>query len=124
MAYKCVHCTRTFNDSSRETLQGCSCGSRFFFYIRDDTLIRDAVADIEQMQLSEKEKGQMEADVRDIIGEHDAEKPVFLDFESIAIVKPGKYLLDLTKLFATNKPRVYKLEDGKYIVDLVAPFKR
>ena len=33
-------------------------------------------------------------------------------------LKPGKYLIDVTKLFSQHKPRIYKLEDGKYIVDL------
>lgn len=124
MAYRCVHCTQTYTDGSRETLQGCTCGSRFFFYIRDDKVIHDAVVDEQTQQLTPSEKRQMEADVREITGEHNEETPVFLDFESISIVKPGHYLLDLTKLFAMNKPRVYKLEDGKYIVDLVTPFRR
>ncbi len=124
MAYRCVHCTKTYGDGTRETLQGCTCGSRFFFYIRDDKLIQDAIIDEQTQQLSPSERKQMEEDVREIVGEQDVDKPVFLDFESISIIKPGKYLLDLTKLFAMNKPRVYKLEDGKYIVDLMTPFKR
>jgi predicted nucleic acid-binding Zn-ribbon protein len=57
-------------------------------------------------------------DVRDIAGVKDEEIPVFLDFESIRIVKPGKYLLDIGKLFEAGKPKVYQLEDGKYVVDL------
>jgi predicted nucleic acid-binding Zn-ribbon protein len=68
--------------------------------------------------LSTKEKEQMEQDVREITGIADEETPVFLDFESVMLVKPGKYLIDLHKLFAKDKPRVYKLEDGKYIIDL------
>jgi predicted nucleic acid-binding Zn-ribbon protein len=36
------------------------------------------------------------------------------------VLRPGKYLLDLQRLFAIDKPRIYKLEDGKYIVDLTA----
>lgn len=87
-------------------------------------MIQDAIIDEQTQQLSPSERKQMEEDVREIVGEQDVDKPVFLDFESISIIKPGKYLLDLTKLFAMNKPRVYKLEDGKYIVDLMTPFKR
>ena len=60
----------------------------------------------------------MERDVRELVGLRDEEVPVFLDFESIRIVKSGKYLLDLQKLFAQDKPRIYKLADGKYIIDL------
>lgn len=78
----------------------------------------------EELQLSSKEKMQVENDIRDIVGVRDEEVPVFLDFESVKIVKPGKYLLDLQKLFSAGKPRVYKLEDGKYIVDLTSSFRK
>ena len=70
-------------------------------------------------QLTSAEKVQMEEDVREIAGlEERPETPVFLDFESVRVMKPGKYLIDLAKLFAKDKPKVYHLEDGKYIVDL------
>ena len=75
------------------------------------------------LQLNAAEKEQIEHDVREIAGlEDEPEKPVFLDFESVKVIKPGKYLLDLGKLFHKGKPRVYHLEDGKYIVDLNVPF--
>lgn len=127
MPYKCVHCSKVYEDSSKELMNGCSngsCKSKFFFYISSEKLreiesVKSAVQGEEQpSELSAKEKKQMEQDVRDITGITDHETPIFLDFESIKIVKPGQYLLDLTKLFAVDKPRVYKLEDGKYIIDL------
>jgi len=71
-----------------------------------------------EMELSSKEKKQIEQDVRELVGIENEETPVFLDFESIKIVKPGKYLLDVQKLFAQDKPRIYKLADGKYVIDL------
>ena len=71
-----------------------------------------------EVELNIGEKKQMERDVRELTGIKDEETPVFLDFESIRIVKPGKYLLDVQKLFENNKPRIYKLADGKYIIDL------
>ena len=76
------------------------------------------LANPEVVDLSSEEKTRVEQDVREIVGIADEETPVFLDFESVKVIKPGKYLLDLGKLFAQNKPKVYKLEDGKYIVDL------
>ena len=122
MPYKCVHCTEVFEDGSKEILTGCSsCNSKFFFYIRKEKL-REIIEnkDKEIPELTSHEKEQIEQDVRDIAGIKDEETPVFLDFESIKIIKPGKYLLDLSKLFAMDKPRIYKLEEGKYIVDLSA----
>ena len=77
-----------------------------------DKLIKDYI------RSTDSYKKQIEADVREIAGIEDDEVPVFLDFESVKIVKPGKYLLDLTKLFENNKPKIYTLEEGKYIIDL------
>jgi len=47
--------------------------------------------------------------------------PVILDFESIRIMKPGKYELDLVSIFK-NDPLVFKLEEGKYVIDILQAF--
>lgn len=117
MPYRCVHCSKIYKDGAKEILEGCDCRSKFFFYIREEKLNEVLQNQIKEPELTIIEKEQMEEDVREIAGVND-EAPVFLDFESVKIVKPGKYLLDLQKLFSRDKPRVYKLEDGKYIVDL------
>ena len=93
MAYKCVHCNKIYKDGSREILQGCSsCKSKFFFYIKDDKLNEIIQNNQQEFQLTGVEKEQMEEDVRDIAGITNEDIPVFLDFESIKIIKPGKYL--------------------------------
>jgi len=77
------------------------------------------------IQLSPKEREQIEEDVYDIMGnEIDRDKPVILDIESIEILKPGTYSLDLVKLFHEKEPLIYKLEDGKYFVDIIETFKK
>lgn len=117
MPYRCVNCTATYEDYSSEVLNGCTnCRGKFFFYIKKEKL-KD-LATNKPLELSNEEKKQIEQDVRDIAGV-DEEKPVFLDVESIKIMKPGKYLIDIQKLFEVGKPRIYQLEDGKYIVDLI-----
>ncbi|MBS3091428.1 hypothetical protein J4217_03215 [Candidatus Pacearchaeota archaeon] len=120
MPYKCVHCSEIYDDGSKEVLEGCGkCKSKFFFYIKQEKL-KEILENKEIPALSTAEKKQMEKDVRDIVGAKNDENPIFLDFESIKVLKPGKYLLDLGKLFEMNKPRVYQLEDGKYIVDFTS----
>ena len=75
-------------------------------------------------KLTKKEKEQIEKDVLDILGDEiDREKPIVLDLESIRILKPGKYELDLVSLFK-KKPLIYRLEDGKYMIDLIESFKK
>ncbi len=122
MAYKCVHCSKLYKDGSQEILTGCSeCKSKFFFYIKEEKLKEILEKKEAEPELSQSEKNQIESDVRDIAGIEDEDVPIFLDFESIKIIKPGKYLLDLAKLFETDKPKIYQMEDGKYIVDLISP---
>jgi predicted nucleic acid-binding Zn-ribbon protein len=124
MPYRCVHCTAIYEDGSQNILSGCSkCGGKFFFYIKQDKLKQVLENLNKETELTSEEKTQMEEDVREITGIEDEDTPVFLDFESVSVIKPGKYVIDLTKLFSANKPRVYKLEDGKYIIDLASVLK-
>jgi predicted nucleic acid-binding Zn-ribbon protein len=124
MPYRCVHCSEIYDDGDKEVLEGCSsCKSKFFFYIRKEKLSEILANKEQEPELSEEEKDQIEQDVREIAGiEKEDDSPVYLDFESIRIIKPGKYLLDIQKLLTQKKPRVYQLEDGKYIVDLNESF--
>ena len=120
--YRCVHCSSFYKDGSNELLVGCTnCKSKFFFYIKEDKLKEIAANKELEPNLSDTEKEQIEQDIREIAGIEDEDTPVFLDFESVRVIKPGKYLLDLQKLFSMDKPRVYQIENGKYIVDLTKP---
>lgn len=119
MAYKCVHCSEIYKDGSKELVEGCSnCKSKFFFYIKEEKLKEMIDFGYTTPELSTSEKKQIEEDIREIAGIENEDEPVFLDFESVKVLKPGRYLLDLQKLFSMDKPRVYQIENGKYIVDL------
>jgi len=121
MPHQCVRCGEVYPDGSRKLLSGCDCGSRFFFFIR-----KEAIQKAEKLSadLTEEDREQMEKDVKDLVGVDNnfEDGPVFLDIESIKILKPGSYELDLIDLFK-KKPLVYKLEDGKYVIDLISTFK-
>lgn len=123
MPHQCVKCGVLHGDASSAILKGCtSCGGKLFFYVKDTDLKR---AKERSTDLSTKDKEQIEQDVYDIIGsEIDKELPVVLDFESINIIAPGKYELDLVNLFKKKQPLIYKLEDGKYMIDLIETFKK
>ena len=120
MAHQCVHCGQVYPTASKELLEGCKCGSHFFFFVRDNDLNK---LKEETENLTKAEKQEIEKDIREIIGvEEDEIKPVILDLESIHIVKPGKFEIDIVNLFK-KKPLVYKLEEGRYIIDLATTFK-
>lgn len=128
MPNQCIHCSKVYPDGSEEVLKGCSnCQSRFFFYISEEKLkkINESAGNEETtLKLTSAEKKQIEEDVREIVGIKEDEAPIVMDFESVKVLKPGKYLLDVVNLFSKERPLVYKLEDGKYIVDLAASLKR
>ena len=120
MPHQCVRCGTLHEDGSRGILQGCSnCGSKFFYFVKKDDI--KAVRELTS-NLSEQDREQMEKDAFDLVGEDEPEKPVVLDLESIRILGPGKFVLDLVDIFKGG-PLVYKLEDGKYIIDIASTFK-
>jgi uncharacterized protein len=122
MPHQCVHCGNVYPDGSRQLLEGCNCGSKFFYYIKQSK-IDNVDKDIQEtlFMLSNADKVRIEKDVREIIGlEEDIDKPVILDLESVRIVKPGKFEIDIVNLFSRKRPLIYRLEEGKYIIDLAA----
>jgi len=121
MPHRCVRCGTMYQDGSEQILQGCSCGAKLFFFVKK----KDTEAEEILENLSEKDKDQIENDVYDIIGvKKDEDKPIILDLESIKIKKPGKFELDLVNLFNKDHPLVYKLEEGKYVIDIAESFMR
>ena len=123
MPHQCVRCNSFYEDAAEEILKGCSCGGKLFFYIKKEKL-KEAQKVAEDVKLSKNEKEQIEKDVFDLVGQEvDKDQPVVLDLESIRILKPGKYELDLVHLFK-GEPLIFKLEEGKYMIDLVQSFKK
>ena len=122
MPHQCVHCSKVYPDASEELLKGCICGSHFFFYIKEDQMKKLQEHEI-VLELKEEDKEKIEHDVREIMGLESEETPVILDLESIRVLGPGKFELDIVNLFDKKRPLIYKLEEGKYIIDLAASFK-
>ncbi len=119
MPHQCVHCSKIIKVGSEEILKGCSnCGGHFFFYIRDEQV--KEIEETNKIPLEEFDtidKFKVEEDVRAILKIEDEEKPVILDLESVRILGPGKFELDIVSLM-NRKPIVFKLEEGKYLIDL------
>lgn len=124
MGHQCVHCGNLFPDAAPELLAGCSCGSKFFYYIKQEKIdelnrinnqeIQDTIT-----ELNKADKVQIEKDIREITGlVEEPEKPVVLDLESVKVIRPGKFEIDIINLFSKKRPLIYKLEEGKYIIDL------
>ncbi len=122
MPHRCVRCGKIYDDGANEILAGCSCGSKLFLFVKKTDLEK---AEELTSSLSPEDKKQIEKDVFDIIGlKEEPDRPVILDLESIKISAPGKFELDLVNLFNKKNPLVYKLEEGKYVIDLAETFLR
>jgi len=76
------------------------------------------------IEIPEKDRTRIEQDIRDIAGIIEEDAPVILDIESIRVTGDGKFELDLIKLFSRERPLVYKLEEGKYIIDIASTLKQ
>src|SRR3989344_9432149 len=122
MPHQCVRCNKFYEDGSSAILSGCNCGGMLFFYIKKSK-IEEAKQIVSNINLSVADKEQIEKDVFDLVGsEIDNDQPVILDLEAIRVTKPGTYELDLVHIFR-GEPLVFKLEEGKYMIDLVQSFK-
>ena len=100
MPHQCVRCNTFYDDGAQEIIKGCSCGGKLFFYVRNEALKK---AETQVAKLSKEDKKQIEKDVFEIIGDNpDKDSAVVLDLESIKVLKPGKFELDLVYLFYSD----------------------
>ncbi len=122
MPHQCVHCGTIYPAGSKELLEGCSeCGAHFFFYIKENQLARIKENPID---LPEEDKKQVEKEIRELAGITEEDTPVILDIESVRVAGAGKFEIDLVNLFNKKRPLIYKVEEGKYIIDLSSTLKQ
>jgi predicted nucleic acid-binding Zn-ribbon protein len=116
MPNKCTRCGKIHADDSMALINGCDqCGSKFFFYVRQEALEK---AEKELKELKPREIDEIEKDIRDIIPKDvDKDETVVLDVEAIRVIKPGKYRIDVSNLF-NQRPVVIRVGAGRYELDL------
>ncbi|MBS3094212.1 hypothetical protein J4474_00965 [Candidatus Pacearchaeota archaeon] len=118
MPHQCVRCKKIYPAGSKEILEGCSeCHGHFFFYVRDDR-VKEVIEN--PIEFTKAEADNIEQDIRDIVGIKQEDIPVILDVESVRVMGDGKFEIDLVNLFDKKRPLVYKLEEGKYVIDVAS----
>ena len=123
MPHQCVKCSRIIPAGSKELLTGCSnCGGRFFFYVKEEQL--EKLKNKPLVEIPEEEKESVEKDIREMAGITDDETPVILDLESIRAIGEGKFEIDVVNLFNKERPLIYKMEEGKYLIDLATTLSK
>lgn len=119
MPHKCTQCGREFEDGSTKILKGCpSCGGKKFLYIReaerhDDVLKEKTIDEIV------RETGEEVIEVKPDRQKRE-EIEVFERIESIRILSPGSYELNIEKLARSDEVVVGLEKEGRYVVDILS----
>jgi len=137
MPHKCTRCESIFKDGAAIILNGCpKCGWNKFLYVRDESPV--PVAKIEAAantgQIS-PEASNFIREVDELLGIKDETpelkkepetetKEVGNRIESIRILSPGQYELNLESLLERKEIVMALKEDGTYIVNLPSVFKK
>ncbi len=121
MPHRCVHCGKFYPAGSKELLEGCSeCGGHFFFYVKEDQLEKSE----DTIQIPVEDRKKVEKEIREMAGITEEDAPVILDIESVRAVGAGKFEIDIVNLFNKKRPLIYKVEEGKYIIDLASTLQQ
>lgn len=122
MPHKCTQCGREFEDGSTKILKGCpSCGGKKFLYIREAERHEDVMKEKTPAEMA-GEKGEEVLEVRDDRQKKEIE--VYDRIESIRILGPGSYELNIEKLARSDEVVLGLEKEGKYVVDILSMAKK
>jgi uncharacterized protein len=120
MPHKCVQCGRDYKDASPVILRGCeSCGGRKFLYVGES----DRNKDIMLEQSAEALANETPDQVLIVNTELDVVKESRERVESIRIIAPGTYELNIEKLASSDERVVGIGAEGNYLLDLHSMIK-
>jgi len=96
MPHKCTKCGREYNDGSTEILKGCaSCGGKKFLYVKQDQLNEDV---LDEKSIDEIAVESNEEILEVVEPKKKKEIEMYDRVETIRIVSPGSYELNLEKM--------------------------
>jgi predicted nucleic acid-binding Zn-ribbon protein len=146
MPHKCTKCGREYKDGSTEILKGCaSCGNKKFIYVKESDINKDVyeeksieelagesaedVLEVAEPEIKKEPKQEAPAAAAaeakaDVKGKARKETGMFDRVETIRIVGPGSYELNIDKM-AKSDERIVSVggEEGSYIIDLMSMAK-
>ncbi len=134
MPHKCTRCESIFKDGAAIILNGCpKCGWNKFLYVRDETITPEKTETPSEPIPSAAYRFIKEVDVLlenkaiDLPEEASAEKKpeeIGNRVESVRILSPGSYELNLMSLLEREEIVMALKEDGTYIVHLPSIFQK
>ena len=121
MPHKCTKCGREYKDGSTEILKGCaSCGGKKFLYVKDTEINKDV---LEEKSIEEIAKESHEEVLHVVEPRTKKEVEMYDRVETIRIVSPGSYELNLEKMAKSDERIVSVGTEGSYIIDLMSMAK-
>lgn len=102
MPHRCTKCGKTYADGDMRILNGCECGNNRFIYVP-----------------KEKKVDEVPKDER-----REESKEISFGIESIKILAPGQYEINLEKLFEREEIVIAIQENGRYVIHLPSLLKK
>jgi predicted nucleic acid-binding Zn-ribbon protein len=122
MPHKCTKCGREYKDGSTEILKGCgSCGNKKFLYVKEEQIHEDVLDEKPISEIAEESKEEILEVVEPKKGKKEIE--MYDRVETIRIVSPGSYELNLEKMAESDERIVSVGKEGSYIIDLMSMTK-
>ena len=113
MPHQCLKCEKTYDNSGDVIIEGCpNCGSKLFLFIKKIPEIQ------EEIELTKAQKDIILKEVEDFVDIKETDGPVIFKLENVRVLAPGKYEIDINQLMKKEKPAIYKIQDGTYVIDL------
>jgi len=120
MPHKCTKCGREYKDGSTEILKGCeSCGNKKFLYVKQAELNKDVLEEKSIDEIAEETK----QEILEVSVPKKKEVEMYDRVETIRIVSPGSYELNLEKMAQSDERIVSVGKEGSYIIDLMSMAK-
>ncbi|OPY37164.1 MAG: hypothetical protein A4E35_01628 [Methanoregula sp. PtaU1.Bin051] len=117
MPHKCTKCGREYPDGSTEILKGCaSCGGKKFLYVKAEEIHKDVLEEksVEEIATETKEE------VLEVKTEPQKEVEMYDRVETIRIVGPGTYELNIEKMAKGDERIISVGKEGVYNIDLLS----
>jgi hypothetical protein len=117
MPHKCTKCGREYKDGSTEIFKGCaSCGGKKFLYVKEEDLHKDVLEEKSIDEISKESREQ----VLEVKAEPKKEVEMYDRVETIRIVGPGSYELNLEKMAKGDERIISVGKEGVYNIDLLS----
>ena len=115
MPHQCLKCNTVFDNSSDAIIKGCTvCGAKLFLFLKRDP----QKAKEEEIELTKETKELIVKELESQVNIDEIDQPIILKLENVRILGPGKYEIDINQLMKKEKPLIYKVQEGTYVIDL------